>query len=429
MPRATGDSGSVRVGRAGGAGAASSAGWSSLVLEDDLQALLTRAVQELSHATGFVRLAAWGRDDGGTPRVLSARLDGAALREPREDEFQALAVLPAATDLGAPEAGAEAREIAERHGFSAAAAVDGGETAAGAILLVGDPREPPGRVRPRTLAALGRAAERLAGPASAVLAARRLTRMDAEVRRLDRLAALGSLVAEIVHEIRNPLVSVKTFLQLLPERVEEPEFRERFLAVASEELRRVERLLDVVLEHGRPASRRREEESAEVGPIFDSVVQLVSFRAAERAVELALEPAQGTTAVAISPDALRQIVLNLVLNAIEATPSGGVVRLGARSVPGTARPGGSIEAGPGVENVEIRVDDEGPGVPAGLRSRLFEPFFSTRADGPGGLGLSITRRIVEEARGRIEVTGRTEGGSSFRVRLPAAQLPSRPLAP
>ena len=143
--------------------------------------------------------------------------------------------------------------IVERHGFTAAAPVTGGNAGAAAVLLLGEAEGDPNWVRPRILAELGAAAQRLRGPAAAALAAGGLAQLDAEVRRLDRLAAIGGLVAEMVHEIRNPLVSVKTFLQLLPERAGDPEFRESFLQVASEEVRRIERLLDAVLQHGRRA--------------------------------------------------------------------------------------------------------------------------------------------------------------------------------
>jgi signal transduction histidine kinase len=259
-------------------------------------------------------------------------------------------------------------------------------------------------MRPRILAELGAAAQRLRGPAAAALAADRLARLDAEVRRLDRLAALGGLVAEIVHEIRNPLVSVKTFLQLLPERERDPEFRESFLEVASEEVRRIERLLDAVLQHGRPAPPVRADATTSAADAFESVAQLVGYRATERGVRLEIEGGPELPEIRIAGDTLRQVVLNLCLNAIDATSSGGCVRLRAHS---------------SRAHVSIVVEDEGPGIPPELASRIFEPFVSTKEDRPGGLGLAITRRIVEETNGTIEVAGRPQGGSAFTLRLPA----------
>jgi signal transduction histidine kinase len=104
---------------------------------------------------------------------------------------------------------------------------------------------------------------------------------------------------------------------------------------------------------------------------------------------------------------LRQVALNLALNAIEATPPGGVVRLEARA----ATQG---------HDVLIAVVDQGPGLPEPLRTRVFEPFFSTKPGRPGGLGLAISRRIVDEAGGAIEISDRPGGGAVFVLRLPAA---------
>ena len=366
--------------------------------DQDLQSLLAAAVQHLATATGAGRAAAWSRGEGGKPVVRAAQLAGSALLVPEEPEYAAVASLAEASELAA----VGLSGIVERHGFAAAAPVAGGEAEAAAVLLLGDAEGHPGWVRPRILAELGAAAQRLRGPAAAALAVERLAQLDAEVRRLDRLAALGGLVAEIVHEIRNPLVSVKTFLQLLPEREADPEFRESFLEVASEEVRRIERLLDAVLQHGRPAPPARADATTSVRDVFDSVAQLVGYRATERGVSFEVDVEGELPEIRIAGDALRQAVLNLALNAIDATSSGGRVRLRAH---------GSRD------HAVITVEDEGPGIPPELASRIFEPFTSTKEDRPGGLGLAITRRIVEEADGTIEVSGCPQGGAAFTLRL------------
>ena len=109
-------------------------------------------------------------------------------------------------------------------------------------------------------------------------------------------------------------------------------------------------------------------------------------------------------AVAISEDRLRQVVLNLALNALDVSPKGGVVRLSAREL---------------AEGVEVRVRDQGPGIAEELRDTLFEPFVSTRRDGPGGLGLAISRRIIEQAGGEIAVRDHPDGGAEFTILLPS----------
>jgi signal transduction histidine kinase len=374
-------------------------GKGSFGADQDFQSLLGGAVQRLAAATGAGRAAAWSRGENGRPVVRAAQLVGSALLAPEESEYAAVAALPGASDLSA----VGLSGIVERHGFAAAAPVAGGQTTAAAVLLLGEVEGRPDWVRPRILAELEAVAQRLRGPAAAALAADRLAQLETEVRRLHRLAALGGLVAEIVHEIRNPLVSVKAFLQLLPEREGDPEFRESFLQVASEEVRRIERLLDAVLQHGRPAPPVRVDATSPAADAFESVAQLVGHRAAERGGRLEIEAGRELPDVRIGSDALRQVVLNLILNAIDATPSGGRVRLRAHA---------------SRSHVVIVVEDEGPGIPPELVSRIFEPFVSTKETQPGGLGLAITRRIVEEANGTIEVAERPEGGSAFTVRLP-----------
>jgi signal transduction histidine kinase len=372
---------------------------------DDLQSVLASGLRRLVDTTACERAAAWARGAVlDAPVVVAAILGGAAPIAPRASDFALVASLAGATDLGAPAATAALRELAREHGFAAAAPVGVREGEALAVVLLGGAADPPGRVRPRTLAALDAAARRLDAPVLAAAGLARIAKLDEGVRRLDRLAALGEIVAEIVHEVRNPLVSVKTFIQLLPERQDDPDFRTRFSEVVEGELRRIERLLDVVLEHARPRSAAPPGASTDAPPVLASVARLLAHRALERGVAIEADAPAGVPGIAIAEDSLRQVVLNLALNAIDVTRDGGTVRLVARSVP---------------EGVELRVEDEGPGVPLGLRDRVFEPFYSTKGDRPGGLGLAISRRIVEEAGGALVVTDRIGGGAAFRFTLPA----------
>jgi signal transduction histidine kinase len=367
----------------------------------DLAALLARQIAALAETTGASRVAAWGRGPDGAPSVLAARVEGAELRPPSEAAWRALAALPGPTDL-AGASDPELAKLAGEYGFLAAAPLRSEDGELLAVLLLGaDGAASP--ARPRLLAALAAAVARSLRPALAAAALERLSRLDGEVQRIDRLAAVGGLLAEIVHEIRNPLVSVKTFLHLLGEEdgSDPSEFRE----VAIEELRRIERLLEAVSQHARPPSAPSAEAFSEVEPAVRSVAQLATLRAVVRRVEVETELAAPLAPVRIAGDSLRQILLNLALNAIEAAPEGGHVRIAA------AQQG---------DGVEIALEDDGPGVPEALRARVFEPFFSTKAK-PGGLGLAITRRLVEDAGGSIEVEDRAPTGSRFRVRLPVAR--------
>jgi signal transduction histidine kinase len=343
--------------------------------------------------------------EGGEPFVAAASVEDVALRAPTVAAYAEGAGLRGATDLGVASAPPALRALAVEQGFSAVVPVGPRDGEPVALLLVGGVDDLQGAVRPRTLAALGATARHLAGPLEAAVGLARIARLDEGVRRLDRLAALGDLVAEIVHEVRNPLVSVKTFVQLLPERQDDPEFRTQFSEVVEGELRRIERLLDVVLEHARPRAAAPPGTSTILAPVLDSVARLLAHRALEHGVALSTQAPPDLPGVAMCDDGLRQVVLNLALNAIDATPPGGSVRLIAALAP---------------DGVEVRVEDEGSGVPLALRERVFEPFFSTKRDRPGGLGLAISRRIVEEAGAVLSIADRIGGGSVFRFTLALA---------
>ncbi len=267
--------------------------------------------------------------------------------------------------------------------------------------------EPPDlRTTSATRTAAKRRRARTAGPTSA--------RIDTELRRLDRLAGVGRVAAETAHEVRNALTAVKTLLQLLPTRGDDPELRGPFLALASEEVDRTERLLDALLAQARgdagdtaPTTGRR----CDPASALHGVAQLVARRASERGVHVAVDIGPDLPGAAIGSDALRQVLLNLALNALEANAAGGDVRLAARR---------SAGAGDAATAIELSVEDRGPGVPAALRRRVFEPWFSTARERPGGLGLAIARDLVEAARGSIEIEDRPGGGARICVRIPAA---------
>jgi signal transduction histidine kinase len=339
-------------------------------------------------------VAAYGRRADGAAFVLAASAEAAGPHEPDGVLLDALRRFERARDLGAAGLSEELVARAERAGFGAAVRIGPGEDEA-AVLLAGGPADRAGRVRPSTLAALDAAAARLTGPVQAARAGARVAALGEGVRRLDALASLGELVSEIVHEVRNPLVAVKTFLQLLPDRLDDPEFLTQFLEVVGEEVRRIERLLELVLDQAAPHETGGVRGAVEPGPVLDSVARLLAHRAQERGVSLQAE-SSCTARVPMSRDALHQVILNLALNALDATPSGGSVRLLAAEAEGALR---------------IACDDQGPGIPAALRDRIFEPFFSTKRDRPGGLGLSIARRMVVESGGTIAVEDRRTGGT------------------
>ncbi len=369
----------------------------------ELAELLSGALQRLAAETGASAAAAWAQANAGP--FLVAGFGEASADAPSESALNAVFASRGATDLGDPELAASLVEYASKAGFAAAAPLASAQPIA-AIFLGPAPDERAGQVRPRTLAALGHFVDRLREPAVTATTVARLARMENEMLRLTRLATMGDLLAEAIHEIRNPLVSVKTFLQLLPDSLDDRDFTENFREGVIEEVRRMERLLDSILQQARPKPTDEEDNEAAVGGALESVGQLLEKRAQEKRLRLVVDVGADLPKAAIGEDPLRQIVLNLMLNAFEATPERGRVALTA-----------SLDS----DALVLTVDDEGPGVPEAERARLFDPFFSTRGDRPVGLGLTVCQRLVDAASGTIHAEDAPGGaGARFCVRLPIA---------
>ncbi|MEB2283543.1 MAG: hypothetical protein B6D46_07215 [Polyangiaceae bacterium UTPRO1] len=235
----------------------------------------------------------------------------------------------------------------------------------------------------------------------------------AETRRMlqqaTSLSAVGTLAAELAHEIRNPLTAVQTFLQLLPERLDDPEVAVDLRTVASSELQRVARLLDELLGMARTSIASFATTDLEL--VVDQVVRLLRVSAGKKDVTLERRGDALPLGVADAPR-LKQALMNLVLNAIQASPAGTTVRVETRA----------LREGAGGPGIEVVVGDDGPGVAPDERERIFEPFVTTKANGTG-LGLPVTRQIVADHGGTIAVETGPAGGATFRVRLPLV-LPS-----
>ncbi|WAS88699.1 ATP-binding protein [Corallococcus sp. NCRR] len=222
----------------------------------------------------------------------------------------------------------------------------------------------------------------------------------------EKLAAVGTLTAGLTHEIRNPLNAAGLQLTVLERRVRRLEESVQGpllepLLLVRDEIRRLDHILEDFLQFARPREFRSE--SVAVAPLFERVGSLLAWQAEQRGVTLEVEP-PGALDVWGEEERLRQVLLNLALNALEATPAGGRVRFSASAWR---------------EEVVLFVDDSGPGVPVESRARLFEPFFTTKASG-SGLGLSIVHAIVTQHGGTLLVEEGPLGGARFSVHLPGA---------
>jgi signal transduction histidine kinase len=228
------------------------------------------------------------------------------------------------------------------------------------------------------------------------------------MRRADRLASLGTLIASLAHEIRNPLVSIKTFTQLLPERIEDEEFRNYFLKVASGEIDRLTSLINELLGFARPSEPRLEGE--DVNALIDKMEVLVATEARKKNVALQKNYSRDLPSIRVDAEQLKQVLLNILLNALQAIKGEGKVWIETRTV--------QVPIEEKAEPfIQIEVRDTGMGIPKENLERIFDPFFSTRVEG-SGLGLAISHQIIHDHGGFISVDSEVGKGTSFKIHLP-----------
>jgi len=256
-------------------------------------------------------------------------------------------------------------------------------------------------------------------------------RLEEGMQRADRLASLGTLATGLAHEIKNPLVSIRTLAQLLPSRFDDPEFRESFAQLAGEEVERINDLLEQLLAFARPTPASLE--YIPIGLIIDDVLRLMGPELSSNGIEVQRVGTTESAWILADVGQMRQVFLNLVLNAMQAMVQADSTRrelaveiaINKQSVSSLRPPtpwaleSMDMEDVPNVDSqVTVHVRDSGPGVPDGLCDQIFDPFFTTKPKGTG-LGLSVVARIIREHGGTIRAENRPEGGAEFIIDFPA----------
>lgn len=241
-------------------------------------------------------------------------------------------------------------------------------------------------------------------------------KLEEQVRRTDRLASLGTLSAGMAHEIKNPLVSIQTFAQLLPERFDDKEFRDTFSALIGDEIRRIDNLVTRLLHFAR--LERPSLSRLRLCVVLGDALRLLDEQRKRSHVRLVEDLAAERDAVMGDADQLSQAFVNFLLNAIEAMPAGGTLTVATAVVKG-ALPGGE-GARAGRDAVRVSIADTGCGIAPANLSRIFDPFFTTKSQGTG-LGLAVTHRIIQEHRGAIEVSSAEGKGTRFDLSFPLAE--------
>lgn len=237
---------------------------------------------------------------------------------------------------------------------------------------------------------------------------RQLQQREREVLRAEQLAAVGQVAAGVAHELRNPLTSVKMLVQTGLEGDKAAGLPPEDLMVIEHEIRRMEQCIRLFLDFARPPDS--EPRRVDLNAIIGRALALMEGRARRQKVAIAAEMSSRPVSVTVDPEQVHQVLVNLLLNALDAMPRGGEVHLQMH-----VEPGDGLEDRPG--RVEIRVRDTGPGIAPRIRQRLFEPFVSSKETGLG-LGLSICKRLIEANGGTITGANDPEGGAIFTFVLP-----------
>jgi signal transduction histidine kinase len=229
--------------------------------------------------------------------------------------------------------------------------------------------------------------------------------LERELAERERLALVGQMAASISHNLKNPLGSMKTILQVQLENPELPDSMRAETKMVLEEVGRLSAKLNQLLQFSRPAVRGGSATGrCDARAVVEEVAGVLSHEAERRGVQMQIKVSGGSAAVAASAEAVNDIVSNMVVNALEATPRGGHVIVSAASHEGACI---------------LAVEDDGPGIPAALREKILQPFFTTKSQGTG-LGLAIVARRVAEFGGKVDWESPLGDGrgTCFHVTLP-----------
>ena len=240
-----------------------------------------------------------------------------------------------------------------------------------------------------------------------------IKRMEEQVRQADRLAAIGRLAAGLAHEIRNPIGSIRGSVEVLRGSLNPQGDDRRLMDIVLRESDRLDAIIRDFLQFSRPPHLVRV--PTDVTAMLDEILLMLSNHSGVQGtetprVEIRRVAGEATVKADLDPAQMRQALWNLCLNAVEAMPQGGELRVGAHTIPSES----------GRTLLEITVEDTGVGITAAALTQVFEPFFTTKPQGTG-LGLAIAHRIVEDHGGEIRVQSEPWRGTRFTISIPVSE--------
>jgi signal transduction histidine kinase len=276
--------------------------------------------------------------------------------------------------------------------------------------------KPTGRVIGYTLALVRDDAGATVGAAMFFRDLTRVEQLEERERLRDRLAAVGEMAAAIAHEVKNPLAGIEVMAGLLRRKLDAPE-AQKALSDIINEAKMANAIVQEVLDFVRPI--RLQVESTAVEEAVDGAIQLADIKARRGNVDVRATLPPGLPQIQADRHQLTQVFTNLLMNAYEAMEGQGAVTI-------SAHPARLDDGADGREALRVDVADNGPGMPPNVAERVFDPFYTTKAQG-SGLGLAIVRKIVDAHDGRIDVQTSPEQGTTIRITLPVtADTDGRP---
>ncbi|MDP2939986.1 MAG: ATP-binding protein [Candidatus Omnitrophota bacterium] len=232
----------------------------------------------------------------------------------------------------------------------------------------------------------------------------KMQNIQRQLSQSERLAAIGRFAANISHEIKNPLTAIKTFTEFLPNKFQDKEFIEKYSHIVLEEVDKINNLSHELLDFSKPSSLKLEE--IDIHKLLSETLDLLGNDFIKHKIKVIADYTDKNLITQIDANRIKQAFLNLFLNAIEAMPSGGTLKVSTNLCSSVAS-----------QSVLICVQDSGIGIPEESLSHIFEPFYSTKEKGTG-LGLAITYSIIEEHKGNILIESEVGKGTKFIIELP-----------
>ncbi len=231
---------------------------------------------------------------------------------------------------------------------------------------------------------------------------KKLIQTQEQLIKVENLASVGQLVISMTHEIRNPLTIIKMSAQCLRDNFRPRDSRREFTDVVIEEVESLDKITRELMGFAQPTKLNLQQ--IEINENINKVLDFVKLHCDSQKVEVIKKFKKNIPAVLANVRKLKQVFLNLIINALQAMPEGGKLKV-------------STDFDPEEENVLIRFTDTGGGIPSDYHNRVFDPFFSLKEDG-AGLGLSVSRHIIEEHKGAISVESEVDKGTTFTLSLP-----------